>query len=158
MDWKEGKIEGVDIRQPQKHADERGWLAEVFRSDEASPDLRPAMGYISVTHPGLTRGPHEHHEQTDIFALFGPGTFVLKLWDHRPDSPTYGNMTTVTGGEDNPVIVVVPPRVVHGYKNISSKDAWVMNMPNRLFAGKGKQDPVDEIRHENSEDCDFVFD
>ena len=149
MEWTEGTIEGVIIRQAEKHEDERGWLAEMFRSDELSPDIMPAMGYISVTHPGMTRGPHEHHEQSDIFARLGPGTFCLKLWDHRPDSPTYGNMTTVTGGVDNPIIVVVPPRVVHGYKNTSDSDAWVANMPNRLFAGEGKQGHIDETRYED---------
>jgi dTDP-4-dehydrorhamnose 3,5-epimerase len=53
------------------------------------------------------------------------------------------------------VIVTVPPRVVHGYTNVSDGDAWVLNFPNRLFAGEGKKSPVDEVRHEDADDSEF---
>jgi dTDP-4-dehydrorhamnose 3,5-epimerase len=44
--------------------------------------------------------------------------------------------------------VIVPPGVVHAYKNTASTPGWVFNAPNRLYAGPGKRSPVDEIRHE----------
>jgi dTDP-4-dehydrorhamnose 3,5-epimerase len=55
------------------------------------------------------------------------------------------------------VAVVVPPGVVHGYKNVGSADAFVLNFPNQLYAGTGKTEPVDEIRHEEIE-SPFKFD
>jgi dTDP-4-dehydrorhamnose 3,5-epimerase len=51
--------------------------------------------------------------------------------------------------------VIVPPGVVHGYKNIGDKPGWVFNAPNRLYAGRGKQEPVDEIRHEDEDGSPF---
>ena len=39
----------------------------------------------------------------------------------------------------------------------SSIDAVVLNFPNRLFAGRGKKQPVDEIRHENTVNTPFVI-
>jgi dTDP-4-dehydrorhamnose 3,5-epimerase len=48
------------------------------------------------------------------------------------------------------MVVTVPPGVVHGYTNVSDEDAWVVNFPNRLYAGAGKREPVDEIRHEEA--------
>ena len=158
MKWTEGDIEGVDVRASARHADSRGWLIEVFRSDEMQPDLAPLMGYVSVTHPGVARGPHEHKEQTDLFGFVGPGTFKIKMWDNRKASPTYGHTRTLVVGEKNPVVVVVPPGVVHGYRNVSPVDAFVLNFPNRLYAGKGKKSPVDEVRHENEANPDFRMD
>ena len=62
----DGKIEGVLTKEFKQVHDNRGWLAESFRIDELG-DYRPQMGYVSVTHCSVTRGPHEHREQTDYF-------------------------------------------------------------------------------------------
>jgi dTDP-4-dehydrorhamnose 3,5-epimerase len=158
MKWTDGKIDGVEIRDAVKRTDPRGWLAEVFRSDEMNAGIMPAMGYVSVTHSGVARGPHEHKKQTDLFAFFGPGAFKIRMWDNRKASPTYGRTMTFVVGEDHPTVVVVPPGVIHGYRNISSGDAWVMNFPNRLYAGKGKRSPVDEVRYEDGSHPDLIMD
>ena len=155
MTWREGDIEGVIVRRVKPFTDSRGWLAEVFRSDEIDLDAMPAMSYVSVTHAGVSRGPHEHRTQADMFAFFGPGTFRVRMWDHRTDSSTRGHMLTITVGQDDPAVVIVPPRVVHGYTNISDADAWVMNFPNRLYGGADRQEPVDEVRYEDVENCEY---
>ncbi|MDD4870663.1 MAG: dTDP-4-dehydrorhamnose 3,5-epimerase family protein [Kiritimatiellae bacterium] len=157
MIWKEGKINGIKIRPAGKYVDQRGWLAEIFRSDEIPAEEMPAMGYVSMTRPGVSRGPHEHRKQTDVFGFVGPGNFLVRLWDNRKDSSTYGVIQIVEAGESNPVVLTVPPGIVHGYRNISSTDAMVFNFPDRLFAGKGKKQPVDEIRYENIENTPFVM-
>ncbi len=148
-------IDGVIIRDLQQYNDNRGWLIELFRHDELSSDIFPVMGYISMTHPGIVRGPHEHKEQTDIFCLIGPSTFRLYLWDNRPKSPTYQATCQVELGEKHKAMVIIPPGVVHAYKNIGDTDGIVFNVPNRLYAGEGKQFPVDEIRHEDNPDSPF---
>lgn len=157
MTWTEGPIDGVVLRPAVAHKDARGWLAEIFRSDEFPADTMPAMGYISVTKPGMTRGPHEHAKQTDCFAFFGPGRFKLYLWDPREKSPSRGRRMTVEVGEANPMIVTVPPGVVHGYKNVSKTDGWVVNLPNRLYAGTGRREAVDEIRYEDDKSHRFLM-
>lgn len=155
MKWRNGAIDGVVFRAMARHYDNRGWLAETFRSDEIDTEIMPVMSYVSVTHPGIARGPHEHSEQTDLFAFAGPGNFKLKLWDNRKNSPTHGNTVTTIVGEDNPTAVIVPPGVIHAYKNISVADAWALNFPNRLYAGTERKGPVDEIRHEDKMDVDW---
>jgi dTDP-4-dehydrorhamnose 3,5-epimerase len=154
----QGEIEGVLVGSLKRYADERGWLIECFRTDELDPDLAPPMAYVSLTHPGVVRGPHEHRDQADNFAMIGPSTFKVFLWDSREDSPTFGKMKVVFGGEDNPVSIVVPAGVVHAYKNVGTEDGLVFNAPNRLFAGEGKREPVDEIRHEDDPDSPYVID
>ena len=155
MTWTDGEIDGIVARPLQQHSDSRGWLAELFRADELSPDLTPAMAYVSVTHPRIGRGPHEHLEQTDLFGLLGPGDFRVIMWDNRENSPTYGHRKAIVCGESNPVLLIIPPGVVHGYINVSDKNAWVVNFPNRLFMGKGRGQPVDETRYEGLKDSPF---
>lgn len=152
MNFKEGKIEGVVIKKLEPHVDNRGYLIETFRRDELPDSFQPEMSYVSYTKPGIARGPHEHLEQTDLFCFVGPGNFWVKLWDNRENSPTYGNYLEMVGGEDNRISVLVPPGVVHGYKNISEKEGMVLNFPDRLYGGWGKKGKVDEVRHEDEED------
>jgi dTDP-4-dehydrorhamnose 3,5-epimerase len=115
------------------------------------------MCYVSETLPGVTRGPHEHVEQTDFFAFFGPGDLKLHLWDHRSNSPTYRCKMIIPVGVSNPTVVIVPPGVVHAYQCVSEVPALVLNAPNKLYAGKGKKEKVDEIRQENITDSPFVL-
>jgi dTDP-4-dehydrorhamnose 3,5-epimerase len=118
----------------------------------------PAMGYISMTQAGIARGPHEHVEQVDYFGFIGPSNFKIYLWDNRKSSPTYNVRQIVYAGEDSPKSVIIPPGVVHAYKNIGGKQGMVLNFPNRLFAGKGKKEKVDEIRHEENSDTIYRLD
>jgi len=158
MNWRDGEIGGGTRVVPlPRYSDERGWLSELFRIDELAADLQPAMGYLSETVPGVTRGPHEHLDQTDYFA-FVAGSVSLYLWDDRKDSPTYGVRSVHRVGVKNPTIAVVPPGVVHAYRNDGDAPVLILNFPNRLYAGPNRAEPVDEIRHEESPTSRFVID
>ncbi|MDL1892350.1 dTDP-4-dehydrorhamnose 3,5-epimerase [Sphingobacteriales bacterium CHB3] len=156
--FKTGKIEGVIVKNLIKFIDERGWLVETFRQDELEEQFFPVMGYISMTNAGVARGPHEHIDQADNFAFLGPSNFKVYLWDNRKSSPTYMVRQIVYAGEDAPKSVVIPAGVVHAYKNVGGKQGMVVNSPNRLFAGTGKKDPVDEVRHEDDPNSIFKLD
>ncbi len=172
--FRDGDIEGVFIKKMETYADNRGWLGELFRKDdpiikqyasiqhtinrEPSTVNRqqhtafyPAMSYISITHPDVVRGPHEHREQTDYFCFLGK--FRLYLWDNRKDSPTHKNKKVVENADR--LIVVVPPGVVHAYKNTGKEDAIVLNFPDRLYGGWNKGEQVDEIRYEDDAESPF---
>jgi dTDP-4-dehydrorhamnose 3,5-epimerase len=153
-----GKVQGAVIMDLVKFTDDRGWLMELFRQDEVDPVLMPVMGYISATRAGVARGPHEHTDQTDFFAFLGPSNFKIYMWDNRKTSPTFMTKQVVYAGEDAPRTIVIPPGVVHAYKNIGKTAGMVVNFPNRLYAGWGKKDPVDEIRHEQNRDTPFQLD
>jgi dTDP-4-dehydrorhamnose 3,5-epimerase len=142
----------------KKFHDDRGWLAELFRHDELDAEFYPAMSYISFTNPGVARGPHEHVDQADLFCFIGPSTFRMRMWDNRADSPTYRHRMTLDVGIDDPMAVVVPKGIVHGYKNIGDLDGMVINCPNRLYMGQQKREPIDEIRHEDDPETIFRID
>ncbi len=143
-------MEGVIVKELNVFTDERGWLAELFRHDET--DFRPVMSYVSLTRPGIARGPHEHMDQTDFFCFLG--NFRLYLWDNRQGSVSFGEKF-VLETKGKPVTAMVPPGVVHAYKNMGPADGLVLNLPDRLFRGQGKKDPVDEVRYENDPDSSF---
>jgi len=154
----DGEIDGVEIRTLKFFHDQRGWLVELFRHDELEKDRWPVMTYVSSTLPGVARGPHEHVDQTDGFAFIGPSDFRLFLWDSRPQSPTRGHRKVVSFGASNPAAVWIPPGVVHAYRNVGEIPGLVFNAPNRLYAGWGKKQAVDEIRHEDSDPRKFPMD
>lgn len=146
--FKDAIIADVVITPLTRHIDSRGSLVELYREDELASTVYPAMGYISETMPGVTRGPHEHERQTDYFCFIGPGTFTVYLWDNRPDSATYRCRMVFEAGIRRPISLQVPPGVVHAYQNTGDDIGAVFNGPNSLYAGWKKQCAVDEIRHE----------
>lgn len=156
--FKQGAIAGVVVKPLRKFVDERGWLAELFRNDELPAEYHSAMAYVSMTQPGVLRGPHEHEHQADLFCFIGPGDFKLSLWDNRKESPTYLCRMELFLGVNNPSSVLIPKGVVHCYRCISMEMGWVFNAPNQLYAGEGKKEPVDEIRHEADPENPFVQD
>ncbi|MFO0925938.1 MAG: dTDP-4-dehydrorhamnose 3,5-epimerase family protein [Gemmataceae bacterium] len=153
-----GPIDGIVWRPLRTFHDPRGWLCELFRHDELPAEFHPTMAYFSMTAPGVARGPHEHREQADCFCFLGPSDFDLYLWDARPDSPTYGRRMVERVGESRPMLVVIPPGVVHAYRNVGRAPGLVFNAPNRLYRGPGKTEPVDEIRHEDVPDSPYRLD
>jgi len=152
------KIAGVAITPLEIRKDQRGWLTELWRGDETVISrTMPAMAYASLTLPGMSRGPHEHEFQTDMFCFTGPGDMTLYLWDARKSSPTRGTRIKITVGETNPCRVIIPPGVVHGYTDETNRPALVFNAPDQLFAGHNRSWPVDEIRHEEDKDSPYQF-
>jgi dTDP-4-dehydrorhamnose 3,5-epimerase len=158
MEYKFGHIDGVVIRELVRYQDKRGWLMELFRADEITNEYTPIMSYISQTESGIARGPHEHKDQADVFCFIGPSTFRLYLWDARQHSSTFGHRMVFEAGEQRPQFVIIPSGVVHAYQNVGKIPGWVLNFPNRLYAGKGRKELVDEIRHENDNNSTFKLD
>nr|MBN2276788.1 dTDP-4-dehydrorhamnose 3,5-epimerase family protein [candidate division Zixibacteria bacterium] len=151
-------IAGVIIKRSKRYEDKRGWLAELFREDELPEGFRPAMGYISMTRPGQVRGPHEHRYQTDHFTFLGGAFFLVYMWDNRPDSPGFGRHCRIDIGVDELITLIIPPGVVHAYKNIGSTEGLIFNTPDRLYAGRNKAEKPDEIRYEDCDDTNFIID
>ncbi len=167
MTFATGPIAGVIWKPLSFYNDSRGWLAELFRIDDIPAEYRPAMAYVSMTNPGVARGPHEHVEQADYFCFIGPGVFRVYLWDAREDSPTFGHREVRDAGDGAQFALIVPPGVVHAYKNVSAISGIVFNAANTLYAGegrtgwrgpKGSPDYVDEIRHEQVEGSPYRLD
>src|SRR5436189_1376513 len=147
-EFRTGTIPDVIIKPLSVYHDQRGWLCEFFRQDEVPREFSPVMAYQSMTQPGVARGPHEHVRQADYFCFIGLSDFKLFLWDNRRGSPAFRVAQTEVVGASRPVSVIIPPGVVHAYRNVGPEAGMVFNAANQLYKGEGKREPVDEIRHE----------
>ncbi len=136
-------IEGVKVKPLRVVADERGWLMEVLRADEADVFTKFGQVYVSATYPGVVKGWHYHRKQVDNFACVA-GMVKLVLIDTREGSPTEGGVNEFFIGVQNPTLVQVPNLVYHGWKCISLEPALVVNVPNEPY----RRDEPDEYRLE----------
>lgn len=124
-------IQGVVTKKLKVIPDERGHLMEILRSDD---ELFTKFGqvYMTTAYPGVVKGWHYHKRQTDYFAVV-KGMIKLVLYDNRDDSPTRGEINEFFLGEHNPLLVMIPHLVLHGFKCISEEEALCINVPTELY-------------------------
>ena len=111
-------IDGVAIKNLRLIPDERGWLMEILRCDDAIFE-KFGQVYCTTAYPGVVKAWHYHKKQTDNFTCVH-GMMKVALYDAREDSPTRGNLMEFFVGEKNPILISVPPGVYHGFKGIAS--------------------------------------
>jgi dTDP-4-dehydrorhamnose 3,5-epimerase len=61
------------------------------------------------------------------------GSFCIVCYDGRRGSPTLGRINEFIVGERNQGLVVIPPGVYHGWKNIGAEEAGIVSMPSQLY-------------------------
>jgi dTDP-4-dehydrorhamnose 3,5-epimerase len=120
-------IQGVITKALKVIPDERGFLMEMLRDDDPFFQ-RFGQVYLSVVYPGVVKGWHYHKKQTDHFT-FVKGMAKVVLYDSREGSPTKGEVNEYFMGEQNPVLLVIPPGVLHGMKGIGTEPAYLINVP-----------------------------
>ena len=126
-------IHGVEVRDLQVNADERGHLVEAFREDWELYDPGPKMGYYSVSYPGIVRAWHRHVEgQVDHFAC-PVGRIKVGIYDDRESSPTREELDTFVVGEHDPKAIRIPGDCWHGFKVVGDARAVVLNFPTALY-------------------------
>ena len=141
MVFQNGPIDGVVIRPLARFEDARGWLVELYREDQLEPARHPVMAYASQTLPGVARGPHEHREQTDYFAFFGPGDFKVYLWDARPGEPTFGHELTLVAGQSEPAGRDRPARSGPRLQKRQPCARAGVQLPEPTIRGRGQEGP-----------------
>ena len=129
---KQPPIHDVKTKSLRLIPDERGWLMEILRNDEAPLFAKFGQVYVSATYPGVVKAWHYHQKQVDNFVCVA-GMVKLVLVDTRPDSPTSGAINEFFLGNQNPMLVQVPNLVYHGWKCISPEIALVVNVPTEPY-------------------------
>ena len=124
-------IDGVVVKKLKVIPDERGYLMEMLRADD--PFFRKfGQVYLTVAYPGVVKGWHYHKIQTDHFVAVS-GMVKVVLYDQRKDSKTFGEVNEFFMGEQNPILLVIPPFVVHGMKGIGTAPGMVVNCPTEVY-------------------------
>ena len=125
-------IKGVFVKQLSQITDERGKIMHMLRADEPHFEQFGEI-YFSVVYPGVVKAWHIHKEMTLNYAVIS-GVIKLVLYDPREDSQTKGEIQELFVGEDNYMLVKIPPGIYNGFKGIGTKPAIVANcatMPHR---------------------------
>jgi dTDP-4-dehydrorhamnose 3,5-epimerase len=118
-------ISGVNIIPLKTILDERGMVRHMLKKTD--PHFRQfGEIYFSVIFPNAIKAWHVHRKMELNYAVVS-GNIKLVLYDARKDSPTYKELQEIFMGEDNYVLVTVPPHVVNGFKGIGNEKAIVAN-------------------------------
>jgi len=141
-----GLIAGVEIDLGTIWPDDRGFFTELFRLGELTGaqamtrDFGPETQIsAALSYAGAIKAVHYHRRQTDVWAPLR-GQFQMALFDLRVDSPTFGRVNTLYGGEWRPWRVRIPAGVGHGYKVLGTEPGMMIYATNRHY------DPADEGR------------
>lgn len=118
-------IEGVQIIPLKTILDDRGMVRHMLKCTDPHFSLFGEI-YFSVIFPNAIKAWHVHRKMELNYAVIS-GNIKLVLYDARTDSSTKGEIQEICMGEDNYVLVKVPPRVVNGFQSIGNEKAIVAN-------------------------------
>ena len=123
--YQDAKIDGVKILPLKKIPDERGAIIHGVRKDQLLNDFGEI--YFSKIYQGAIKGWHIHETlKLNYICVFG--MVKLVLYDARENSKTFNALQELFIGEDNYVLVHIPPGVANGTKAISAPYAIVCNV------------------------------
>lgn len=125
-------INGVVFRPTRPVPHEDGVVCEVARASWQELVAPIVQVHVTTTFPGRVRGWGLHQLGTDrLFVVSGLVQFVV--FDGRRSSSTYGNLFELKVSEKNPGLLIVEPNLYHGWKNIGTTEAVIINMPDRMY-------------------------
>ena len=61
------------------------------------------------------------------------GLVSIVVYDGRRKSTTFGTINEFKVSERNPALIVIPPNIYHGWKNIGTSEAFIINMPSQPY-------------------------
>jgi len=118
-------IDGVQIIPLKTFLDERGYVRHMLKKTDPHFSSFGEI-YFSVIFPGAIKGWHVHRKMELNYATIS-GNIKLVLYDDRKSSPTYQELQEIFMGEENYVLVKIPPHVVNGFKAVGNEKAIVAN-------------------------------
>ncbi len=116
-------IPEVLIVRPRLFPDERGWFAEILRTDTFEPlglPARFAQVNQSRSSRGVIRGLHFQWDppQGKLMRVVSGRAFMVAV-DIRPGSPTLGQHVAVEGSADEPLLFWAPATFARGFCALS---------------------------------------
>jgi dTDP-4-dehydrorhamnose 3,5-epimerase len=125
-------IDGVRLRtvRPVPHQD--GTVAEIARGAWDEIEQPIVQVHLTTTMAGRVRAWGLHRFSTDrLFVVRGLVSVVV--YDGRVASPTAGSLNEFLISDRNPGLLIVPPNLYHGWKNLGMDEAFIINMPSRQY-------------------------
>jgi len=105
-------IDGLQRFELARHADERGWFAELVRASNLPKPIRQVN--LSLSRRGVIRGLHYHERgQDDLFVCL-EGMVRVVVLDRMSGESFWEDI-----GEDNPIAIYIPGIHAHGYEALT---------------------------------------
>ncbi|MEA2928660.1 MAG: dTDP-4-dehydrorhamnose 3,5-epimerase [Hyphomicrobiales bacterium] len=127
-----GMIEGVQFRPTRPVPHEDGHVSEIARVDWDIIAQPIVQVHLTTTLPGRVRAWGLHQAITDRLFVVS-GLVKIVVFDGRTGSPTFGKFNEITVSEKSPGLLTIAPFLYHGWKNIGTSDAVIINMPDRMY-------------------------
>ncbi len=124
MIFRETKLGGAFVIEPEQLADERGFFARSWSAAEfAARDLDPRLAECNISHNrrrGTLRGMHYQESPAGQVKLVRctAGAIYDVIIDLRPGSPTFGHWTGVELTARNRLMLYVPLDFAHGFQTL----------------------------------------
>jgi dTDP-4-dehydrorhamnose 3,5-epimerase len=118
-------IDGVKVIPLRQIADERGKIMHMIKSTDPHFENFGEI-YFSCAWPGAVKAWHIHKSMTINNAVIC-GRAKLVIYDGRPTSQSNGELMELFIGEDNYVLVQIPPGLANGYKAYGDKMVVLAN-------------------------------
>lgn len=125
-------IEGVIFRAVRPVPHEDGHVTEVARVSWQELGDPVVQVHLTTTLPGRVRAWGLHQNSTDRLFVVA-GLVKIAVFDARRDSPTFRRVNEFTVSEKNPGLLIIPPNLYHGWKNIGISEAIIINMPTTMY-------------------------
>ena len=124
--------------QPEIKADNRGALAELFKSY--------AFGqiFVSTTKPGITRGNHYHDTKVEKFCVL-KGEAVIRFRNVLSE-----DIIEYKVSGENVTIVDIPPGYTHSIENIGSEELITLFWSDEVFDQQNPDTYRLEVKHEQT--------
>lgn len=107
-------IKKLDIKK-----DSRGWLSEILRPEDL---VKKKFGqiFITVAYPDQTKGVHYHKRKTEWYCVI-KGRGLVTVINNKTRKKQ-----EIEIGEQNMVLVKIPPNNIHWIKNTGSENMYVL--------------------------------
>lgn len=117
-------IEGVEIVNLTRHADDGGSITELVRLEggqcQSLAGFTVRQVNFSEIEPGVIKAFHLHARQTDVWYVPPSDRMLVVLVDVRAGSRTEGVTQRLMLGAGASRLVRIPPGVAHGVRNIGT--------------------------------------
>ena len=134
-------IQGMKSKELQTLVDGRGDIIELWSAPwiEREGFVRCEHAYQSATDFGVIKCWHLHAEHTDQFTVTR-GKIQVVCVDLREESPTFGVVNSFVFGMQRPMLLMIPPGIMHGWKSLSQPEVVVVNFQSMPY------NPADEFK------------
>jgi dTDP-4-dehydrorhamnose 3,5-epimerase len=125
-------IDGLQFRPTRPVPHEDGHVTEVARADWDMVGGPIVQVHTTTTFPGRIRAWGLHQVSSDrLFVV--DGLVKIAIYDGRKNSSTFGTVNEFTVSAKNPALLFIPSGLYHGWKNIGTTEAIIINMPTLLY-------------------------